>query len=59
VVAVVLVIVAGLLALMALTAQGASRRGSAVMPSLLAGLFFPVTWVAWYVRDEHPYRMTR
>jgi hypothetical protein len=58
VVAFILVLGGGLLALMFLTAQGASRRGLALLPALLAGLFFPVTWVVWYVRDEHPYRMT-
>ena len=23
--------------------------------TVLAGVCFPVTWVPWYVRDEHPY----
>lgn len=23
--------------------------------TVLAGVCFPVTWVLWYVRDEHPY----
>jgi hypothetical protein len=58
VVAVALVLAGGVLALMVLTARGAGRRGSAVLPASLAGLFFPVTWVVWYVRDEHPYRTT-
>jgi len=21
----------------------------------MAGLFFPITWIVWYVHDEHPY----
>ena len=25
---------------------------------VLAGLFFPVTWTIWYLRDERPYRRT-
>ena len=44
------------LTLPALTALGARRRGVAIPSAVLAGLFFPVTWTAWYVRDEHPYR---
>jgi len=55
VIAVVLILAGGL---MVLTAQGASRRGSAALRASLAGLFFPVTWAVWYVRDEHPYRTT-
>jgi hypothetical protein len=39
-----------------LTAQGARRRGVAIPRAVLAGLFFPVTWTDWYVRDEHPYQ---
>jgi hypothetical protein len=38
-----------------MTCVGARRRGRGVPAALLAGIFFPVTWVAWYVRDEHPY----
>ena len=41
-----------------LTALGAHRRGNAVQLAVLAGLFFPVTWTVWYLRDEHPYRRT-
>ena len=44
------------LALAVLTALGAHRRGSGALPSVVAGLFFPITWTIWYVRDEHPYR---
>ena len=39
-----------------LTACGAHRRGVGMPHSVLAGLFFPATWVVWYVHDEHPYR---
>ena len=41
------------------TALGSRRRGASVVVSLLAGLLFPVTWVWWYVRDEHPYQRAR
>jgi hypothetical protein len=34
-----------------LTTIGSCRRGVSVGPSVLCGLVFPVTWVAWYVRD--------
>jgi hypothetical protein len=51
-----LVLAGGLLALVILTGLGAHRRGLAGLPASLAGLFFPVTWVVWYLRDEHPYR---
>jgi hypothetical protein len=39
-----------------LTALGAHQRGLATPLAVVAGLFFPVTWTVWYVRDEHPYR---
>ena len=39
-----------------LTGLGAHRRGLAIPLVVLAGLFFPVTWTVWYVREEHPYR---
>ncbi|MGH3337107.1 MAG: hypothetical protein ACRDOZ_14910 [Nocardioides sp.] len=45
-----------LLPLPVLTALGAHRRGVGPPLALLAGLFFPITWTAWYLRDEHPYR---
>jgi hypothetical protein len=45
-----------LLALMGLTATGGHRRGQGVAGALAAGLFFPITWVVWYVRDERPWR---
>ncbi len=41
-----------LLLLATLTALGERRRGARGTTCLVAGLFFPVTWVAWYVRDE-------
>ncbi|WP_017936414.1 hypothetical protein [Nocardioides sp. Iso805N] len=34
---------------MILTAVGARRRGDRL--ALVAGLFFPVAWAIWYVRD--------
>jgi hypothetical protein len=39
-----------------LTGLGAYRRGLAALPASLAGLFFPIAWIVWYLRDEHPYR---
>lgn len=56
VVAGLLLLAVVVLPLVVLTALGARRRGRALPQAVLAGLFFPVTWVAWYVRDEHPYR---
>ncbi len=41
---------------MALTALGQWRRGQGMLVASLAGLFFPVAWTVWYLRDEHPYR---
>jgi hypothetical protein len=43
-------------ALMALTAVGERGRGHGPLVSLVAGVFFPITWAVWYVRDERPYR---
>jgi hypothetical protein len=48
-----------LLTLMAFTVTGERRRGHGVVVALAAGLFFPITWAAWYVRDERPYRTSR
>jgi hypothetical protein len=42
-----------------LTAMGAHRRGVRLPLAVLAGLAFPITWAAWYLRDEHPYRRAR
>jgi hypothetical protein len=44
-----------LLALAVLTALGSLRRGARLPAAALSGLFFPVTWVLWYLRDVHPY----
>ncbi|MBA3781113.1 MAG: hypothetical protein H0X12_04570 [Nocardioides sp.] len=35
-----------------LTGLAAYRRGITVLPALLAGVFFPVTWTVWYLRAE-------
>ncbi len=40
------------MALAALTAQGERRRGASLPVVVGAGLFFPVAWVGWYVRDR-------
>jgi hypothetical protein len=45
-----------LLPLMILTATGERQRGHGALIALAAGLFFPITWGAWYLRDEHPYQ---
>jgi hypothetical protein len=39
-------------ALMVLTGRGQRQRGGAAGTVLLAGAFFPVTWVVWYVADR-------
>jgi hypothetical protein len=44
----------GILAI--LTSVGQRRRGRGIASATVAGIFFPVTWAVWYVRDEHPYR---
>jgi hypothetical protein len=38
-----------------LTGLGEHRRGARTVVAVPAGLGFPLTWVVWYVRDEHPY----
>jgi hypothetical protein len=43
---------AGALALAVLTGLGEHRRGASLPVDLVAGLFFPITWFAWYFRDE-------
>lgn len=40
------------LALVALTALGEHRRGASLLVVLGAGLFFPLAWVSWYIRDR-------
>jgi hypothetical protein len=42
------------LALMWLTALGARKRGMRLPTACLVGIPFPLTWAAWYVRDELP-----
>ena len=42
------------LALGILTALGERERGGGVPVAVLAGLAFPLTWIIWYVLDEHP-----
>jgi hypothetical protein len=44
------------LALGSLTAWGARRRGAGIRLAVLAGVCFPLTWTAWYLRDEAPYK---
>ena len=39
-------------ALVWLTAIGERRRGHAWVVAVVAGVFFPVTWVVWYLRDD-------
>ncbi len=51
-----LVVLALIAPLSILTAVGAHRRGAGLPLAIGAGIMFPVTWTAWYVRDEHPYR---
>ncbi len=40
------------LALAVLTALGEHRRGASLLVVLGAGLFFPLAWISWYVRDR-------
>ena len=51
-----LVLAAVALPLPILTAVGAHQRGLSLPRAAVTGLFFPVSWTVWYVRDEHPYR---
>jgi hypothetical protein len=44
------------IAVAALTAVGERRRGGHISLAVVAGVCFPVTWVIWYVRDQHPFR---
>jgi hypothetical protein len=39
-----------------LTALGAHNRGLPMPLVALTSLFYPVAWIVWYVKDEHPYR---
>lgn len=56
VVAVLVLVGTYLLPLGVLTGIGARRRGATRPLALLAGVAYPLTWMVWYVRDEHPYR---
>ena len=47
-----LVAVSPVLGLAILTGLGQRRRGARPLTVAAAGLFFPVTWVAWYVHDQ-------
>jgi hypothetical protein len=47
-----LVLGAVLLGCVTLTAVGQRRRGHGVALTVAAGIFFPVTWAVWYLRDE-------
>jgi hypothetical protein len=40
------------LAIGTLTLFGARRRGQRWRIAWLSGLFFPLTWVVWYIVDE-------
>jgi hypothetical protein len=51
VLALVSMLVFAWLALSGLTMAGAQRRGLHWRPALVTGLFFPVTWIVWYVHD--------
>jgi hypothetical protein len=49
---VLLLVVAIVVALASLTAVGERRRGGRSAVVLLAGLFFPLAWIGWYMHDE-------
>jgi hypothetical protein len=51
-----LAVAAVLLGCMVLTASGERSRGRGIAVAVAAGIFFPVSWAVWYVRDERPYR---
>lgn len=56
----ILLVVGAYLALGVLTAIGQRRRRGGAFLAAGAIVFFPVYWVAWYVRDVRPfaYRIT-
>jgi hypothetical protein len=56
--AALVVMSAVLLPLMALTAAGQLRRRRSAAVAVTAGVFFPITWAVWYLRDERPWRST-
>jgi len=45
-----------LFSVVALTLHNNQRRGQRWYVAVASGLLFPVAWLLWYVRDEHPYR---
>jgi hypothetical protein len=49
------VLAVALLPLAVLTALGAHQRGLGMPGAVCSGLFFPVSWLVWYVKDERPY----
>lgn len=56
------VLAAPVVAVAVLTGVGSRRRGAPWPLAAVSGALFPVTWVVWYVRDEHPlsrYRATK
>ena len=52
----IVVLGAVLLSLPVLTGLGEHRRGANAPAVLVAGLFFPITWLVWYLKDEKPFR---
>ncbi|WP_244932201.1 hypothetical protein [Nocardioides sp. W7] len=56
VVAFIALVGGALLALVTLTVTGARRRGSHLLVAVVAGLFFPFTWVVWHVHDRDRYQ---
>jgi hypothetical protein len=54
-----LIIAIPVVAFMVLTGMGESQRGARPLTVVVAALFFPITWMVWYVRDEHPYAGSR
>lgn len=51
--AVIIILVVAWLGLAALTAAGSLRRGQGRGLAVVTGLFFPVTWVTWYLADKN------
>ena len=49
---VALIAVSPVVGLAILTGLGQRRRGVRPLTVAMAGVFFPVTWVGWYVRDR-------
>jgi hypothetical protein len=57
-VGVVVAVAVPVVALVGLTMHGARRRGRGPLLAVAAGIVFPVTWLTWYLLDEHPFRRT-